>query len=159
VTDGYDIAQVCLNGHVANSSTQRFPEFSKKYCKHCGAATISTCDSCNTPIQGEYHVSGVVGVSDYAPPAHCHACGTPFPWTQARIQAAKDLADELGLDVPERVLIDKSIEELLGNTPRAPAEAVRFKRIVEAAAPWSLEAFKQIMYSVLGERVKTLIWP
>lgn len=159
MTDGYDIAQVCLNGHVANRSTLRSPAFSKRYCKDCGAETISTCGSCNTPIQGEYHVSGVFAVSDYRPPAYCHACGSPFPWTQAKLEAAKDVADQLGLDVPERALIDRSIEELVRNTPRAPAEAVRFKRIIETGAPWALEAFRQIMYDVLGDKVKTLIWP
>ena len=56
----YDIAQVCLNGHLINASTQRSPEFSKKFCSRCGAPTTTTCTQCDAPIQGEYHVEGIV---------------------------------------------------------------------------------------------------
>lgn len=83
----------------------------------------------------------------------------PFPWTGTRLDAARDLADQLGLDVPGRALVEKSIEELLRDTPRAPAEAIRFKNIVGKAQPWALSAFKEILYSVVGDAAKRMIWP
>ena len=44
-------------------------------------------------------------------------------------------------------------------TPRAPAEAVRFKAIVEKAKPWALGAFKEIPIGVVSESLKKVIWP
>jgi hypothetical protein len=92
-------------------------------------------------------------------PSFCEKCGKPFPWTESRLEAAKDLANQLELDIPERTLLEKSIEEIVRDTPRAPAEAVRFKRIVEGARPWALGAFKEILFGVVGEGVKKMIWP
>jgi hypothetical protein len=92
-------------------------------------------------------------------PAFCHECGEPYPWTGSKLEAARDLVDQLGLDIPERALLETSIEELIRNTPRAPAEAVRFKAIVETAQPWALGAFKEVLFGVVGEAAKKLIWP
>ena len=92
-------------------------------------------------------------------PTFCDKCGNPFPWTQSRLDGAKSLADSLDLDVPERILLETSIEEIVRNTPRAPAEAIRFKSIVESAKPWALEGFKQLLEAVVSEGVKKLIWP
>jgi hypothetical protein len=92
-------------------------------------------------------------------PAFCEACGYPYPWTESRLEAAKDLAGQLDLDIPERTLLDKTIEEIVRDTPRAPAEAMRFKTIVEQAKPWALDAFREILFHVASEPVKRLIWP
>jgi hypothetical protein len=40
----YDIAQVCPNGHVANDSTQRDPEFNMEFCDKCGEDRGRTSD-------------------------------------------------------------------------------------------------------------------
>jgi hypothetical protein len=48
------------------------------------------------------------------------------------------------------------VEELLRDTPRAPAEAIRFKEIVEKAQPWGLVALREILGTVVGEAVKRL---
>jgi len=100
-----------------------------------------------------------MAVRPYEPPAFCHTCGKAYPWTESRLEAARDLANQLGFDIPERTLLEKSIEELVRDTPRAPAEAVRFKTMVEKAQPWALGAFKEILYGVVGESVKRMIWP
>jgi hypothetical protein len=65
----------------------------------------------------------------------------------------------LELDIPERTLLEKSIEELVRDTPRATAEAVRFKTIVENAKPWGIAAFKEILYAAVSEAAKRTIWP
>ena len=53
--DWYDVAQICLNGHVINESVKEYPKFNKKYCDKCGASTITNCPNCHAEIQGEYH--------------------------------------------------------------------------------------------------------
>ena len=45
------------------------------------------------------------------------------------------------------------------DTTRAPAEAIRFKTIVQRAQPWGLTAFKEILNAVVSESVKRMLWP
>jgi hypothetical protein len=154
---GYDTAQVCLNGHTTNDSTVRFSEFNKNFCKDCGAATITQCPHCNVAIRGRYH--GAMAVAAYQAPAFCQECGKPFPCTESRMEAAMDLAGQLGLDIPERVMLEESIDEIVRDTPKATAEAVRFRSIVDKAGPWALDAFKNILVSIAADGVKHIIWP
>ena len=38
MSDGYyDVAQICTNGHVVNSSASSVPQSNQKYCTECGA--------------------------------------------------------------------------------------------------------------------------
>jgi hypothetical protein len=162
MANGYDVAQICREGHVANAAMKANPSRDKAHCATCGAETISACRSCNKPIRGAY-CSVRYGAMQVNPivktPAFCEHCGKPFPWTESRLEAARDLAGQLGLDIPERTLLEKSIEELVRDTPRAPAEAVRFKGIIEKAQPWALGAFKEVLYGIVGEAVKRIVWP
>src|SRR5262249_39573648 len=102
---------------------------------------------------------GSMSTRAYEPPSFCHECGKAYAWTESRLEAARDLADQLNLDVPERTLLDKRIEEIVRDTPRAPAEAVRFRKIVDKAAPWAMDAFNKILIGIISEPVKKLIWP
>ena len=38
--EGFDVAQVCPNGHVTNSSFHNEPQFNVDYCTKCGEKTI-----------------------------------------------------------------------------------------------------------------------
>lgn len=158
----YDTAQICRNGHLTNGAMSLFPSRSKQFCDQCGIDTISNCGQCRATIRGAYiyfRLGRPVTNGLNQIPSFCEKCGKPFPWTESRLEAAKDLANQLELDIPERTLLEKSIEEIVRDTPRAPAEAVRFKRIVEGARPWALGAFKEILFGVVGEGVKKMIWP
>jgi len=89
---GFDVALICLNGHIVNCSSHDYPQFNKKFCDACGAQTIEECTNCHTAIQGSYRDN----ISfNYKAPRFCFNCGHPFPWTGAKIQAAHDLAMEL----------------------------------------------------------------
>jgi hypothetical protein len=154
----YDVAQICVEGHITNDHAQSVPDRNRRHCTKCGAETITACASCSAPIRGAYQTRGTPAQMSGVP-AFCHECGEPYPWTGSKLEAARDLVDQLGLDIPERALLETSIEELIRNTPRAPAEAVRFKAIVETAQPWALGAFKEVLFGVVGEAAKKLIWP
>jgi len=54
----------------------------RKRCDECGEPTTDRCLNCNAKIIGHHHVPGMFGCSGPEPPAHCHECGTPHPWTQ-----------------------------------------------------------------------------
>lgn len=94
--EGFDIAQVCPNGHVINSMSVSHPNSNQDHCEHCGERTIAACAGCSSPIRGYYHSPGVIGFFEYAPPGYCHKCGSAFPWTERRLKAAQDVAIEVG---------------------------------------------------------------
>ena len=39
----YEVAQICMNGHVITPFLKTNPIHSQKYCSQCGALTITTC--------------------------------------------------------------------------------------------------------------------
>lgn len=110
----YDLAQICMNGHVINSMANDYPQSNQAFCSDCGEKTITACPSCNTNIRGYYHVPGVIGFSNYSAPSYCYSCGSPFPWTVTRLEAASELADELeGLSDDEKESLKSSLPELV----------------------------------------------
>ncbi|HEM62151.1 MAG TPA: DUF2321 domain-containing protein [Chloroflexi bacterium] len=157
----YDTAQVCLNGHAVNDMVRAAPELSADFCDKCGAPTITTCPHCKAPIRGDYHVPGVFSIgTPYSPPAFCHACGLPYPWTEATLESARELTDELhGLTPQEREILKSSLDDLVSDTPRTALAATRFKKLVAQAGPVVAEAFKEILVGVVTETAKKMIWP
>ncbi|MGO9245239.1 MAG: DUF2321 domain-containing protein [Verrucomicrobiia bacterium] len=77
MNEGYDVGQVCLNGHSANSSSASMPQFNQDHCERCGERTITACLHCQTSIRGRYHFRNVLGALKYDPPAYCYKCGKP----------------------------------------------------------------------------------
>src|SRR5688572_27431450 len=96
LTEGYDVAQICANGHLINSSSEDLPKHNQDFCSSCGAHAVTSCQKCNTPIRGYFWGGGFIGAT-YVIPRYCHSCGEPYPWTAARIEAAQELAQELTL--------------------------------------------------------------
>src|SRR5258708_39786238 len=112
--DQYDTAQICLNGHVISKFAASQPDHQAKHCPTCGQPTIMVCQSCNAPIRGAYHMSGIIATFPYSSPSYCYNCGKSFPWTEKGINAAKELAYDLeGLTEQEKDLLTKSIDEIV----------------------------------------------
>lgn len=154
---GYDIAQICKNGHVTNSATKSRPENNQKSCMKCGEATITTCPECSTPIRG---IENAPGWQIYTTPAFCINCGNPFPWTQAKVQAARDLAQELDdLNEQDRIILQKSIDELVKDSPSTTVAATRFKKIMLKAGQGAASMFQEILVDVVSETAKKMLWP
>lgn len=173
-TARFDVAQVCLNGHMVTDHSQSRREFSKKFCPACGAETITHCRHCNAAIQGALHSTYWSGGSEYlgTPPieqtrttrgvvhAYCHSCGKPFPWTSAAIEAAKALAQELDeLTDAEKILLQASIDDLVADTPRTNVALVRFKKLMPKLGRQAAEGLKNILVNVVTEAVKKQAWP
>ena len=82
-----DIMQVCLGGHIINSSYEKNPEYNEDFCPNCGKKTITQCPKCHADIRGKMH-------GTYAVPLkvkdNCGKCGAPFPW------AKKDSSNDEG---------------------------------------------------------------
>ena len=154
----YDVVQVCPNGHVANESYSRFPQFNKDYCEDCGEKTITTCPSCEKQILGRY--SGSMSISSFQPPAFCRYCGSSFPWTKRKITAAIELATEIGglagLDAEQ---FKESVNEVVRDTPRTQVSASRLKGLLVKVGEVTAQSIRDIIVDITSETAKKLIWP
>jgi hypothetical protein len=157
----YDDAEVCLNGHVINPTVRASPELNRNYCPDCGARTITNCSNCGTAIRGDYHSSVVVAIGfPYDPPAYCGECGSAFPWVEARLAAARELAKDLEeLSEQERQELAASLDDLVRDVPMTQVSAGRFKRLVAKAGAGAADAFRDVLVDVMSETAKKIIWP
>ena len=154
---GYDTAQICLNGHFITGSCVSSPEFKKNFCDKCGASTIDSCQKCKTPIRGYYN--GNISIAPFSVPSFCYACGQSYPWTEAKIKAAKDLADELDkLKPDEKEALKKSIDDIIRDTPQTQVAAIRIKKLMVKAGAEAATFFRQILVDIASEAVKKQIW-
>lgn len=155
-----DIAQICLNGHVINDSIKSSPELNKKFCPDCGEATIIQCHKCNANIPGEIHYPTVLGFSRYKLPIFCSECGKPYPWTENRIKAAKELASELDeLTSEEKKILDKSIDEISKDNMQATVGATRFKKLMLKVGSSAGEVIRDVITDIASETAKKILFP
>ncbi len=160
VQEGYDTAQVCPNGHVANSMAATYPDSNQEFCEKCGEATITACPRCNSTIRGHNHVPGVFGLCEYHPPAYCHSCGKGFPWTERAMQAAIEMAVESGdLDATEQQQFSESVQEVARDTPKAQVAGSRIRRLLGKMGHATASAIRDILVDIASESVKKMIWP
>jgi len=181
MSDGwYEKAQICTSGHVINWMSALKPEYNRSFCDKCGAPTITNCQYCKAVIRGYHHeglpahedadmmLQEVMGLMPSAMnyninlirPSFCPDCGKPYPWTEAKLKAARELSDELdSLSPKERELLKKSINDIVRDTPQTTVAATQFKRLAAKAGKVAADAFRDILVDVLSETAKKIIWP
>jgi hypothetical protein len=156
--EGYDVAQICLNGHCITRFSTDFPEHSEDFCSKCGQRTIKTCEKCKTPIRGG--LRDVLSLADYVVPAFCHKCGAPYPWTETRLNVAVEMAKELdGLSEEEKTLLASTLDDLVREGPKTSLAATRFKRVIAKAGSTAAESFRKILVDIASETAKKMLWP
>lgn len=156
--DYYDVAEICLNGHVTNDSVKAQPGDSKKFCDQCGQPTITKCTHCQNSIRGYHHISGLVTMYDR--PSYCIDCGTPYPWIKQRIDAALELADIVDEFTDEdRRILAGSLDDLVTETPKTQVSALKVKKVLSKASGHIVGAFRDIMVDVMSETVKKSLFP
>jgi hypothetical protein len=154
VREGYDVAQICLNGHVVTAMAGHVPERMRNFCEDCGAATITECPSCDQSIPGFYLNSAIIG-SHYEPPAFCGDCGKPFPWTERRLEAGRELAFEAEhLSGEERQQLADSLNDLTRDTPKTQVAAGRFRRLAAKAGVETGNALRTVLVDVMSDAAK-----
>ena len=151
---GFDIAQICLNGHEVNSSTLEFPAYNSPFCAKCGAATITKCPNCDADIRGYQHGSLAM---HYDVPPFCRNCGKPYPWTAAAIESAKELIRMTELPDEDKAQMDKDIEDIVRETPRTTLAATRFKKIMSRAGKEMEAAVERILTNIIVEGANKII--
>ncbi|MBP0725947.1 DUF2321 domain-containing protein [Bacillus sp. RG28] len=157
----YSTAQICLNGHNITARYENRDSRSAEYCSDCGAKTITECTSCKSDIRGFYNVPGVAVLGrKYIVPGYCHNCGQAYPWTEAALIAAKELAEEVeNLTPREREILSQSIDDIVSNGPRTVVATTRFKNLASKFVPSIATGFKDILVDVVSESVKKSLWP
>lgn len=157
--EGYDIAQICLNGHVIASTAGSAPQFRKRRCDKCGEETIMHCLHCNTAIKGYYHVSGFISARmHYDLPRFCENCGNPYPWIETKLEAAKELVNLMdSLKKEEKDDLKESIEELVRETSKVPVAKVKFKRYMTRVDSDVSDGLIDILRDTLSDELKNSI--
>ena len=131
--DGYDVAQVCLNGHVINRRFKGRPARNAKYCADCGAKAITNCQECNEEIRGELiNTSGFGFATGYTPPPpnYCDECGKPYPWMQSKIESLQEWLDSSSLDEDVKTALSDGIAHIMRDTPETEVECAKFARLI-----------------------------
>lgn len=124
---------VCLNGHEVTWNVKEYPEMRSEHCVTCGEHTIEVCPDCEKPIRGSFYFpSG--SSTDNELPKFCHACGKPYPWTQRSIESLRSVLNLMVELTPgQRADLDKSISDLINDTPRSEVAALQWKRALAVA--------------------------
>jgi hypothetical protein len=155
----YRVAEVCPNGHVSTSSADKSPELREKFCSRCGEPTMTQCPSCKVPIRGYYYVEGFIGGYNYEPPAFCHNCGKPFPWTDRRIASAIELVEVVAALSPDELQQFRSdLTELTKDSPKTQVASLRFKNVMTKVGASVASGVREIVVGVLSEAAKKAIW-
>jgi hypothetical protein len=143
----FDIAEICLTRHVINPAVHAYPEVGSPFCPRCGAS-----------IFGQYR-AGTLTVGTFSPPAYCVSCGSPYPWTVLRVEAAFALADEMhALSPKEREMLKQSVLALTRDTLASAVATVRVKRLPAKVGSGAAEMFQRVLTDVLTEAVKRALW-
>jgi hypothetical protein len=95
----------------------------------------------------------------YKPPAFCGDCSKSFPWTQRRLDAARDLALEAEhLSKEEQRQLADAMPDLVRDVPRTQVAAARFKRLAAKAGAGTASALRAVLVDVASEAAKKAIW-
>jgi hypothetical protein len=155
----FDIAQICLNGHVITEMANDHPEYRKEFCNDCGEKTIMSCENCKTNIKGYHTIPNVIGFFHYNKPKYCEKCGYPFPWASRQLISAKELIDLTeNLNPDDKVELKSSIDELVKEGPKTVLAKAKYKKYISKAGYEFGIGIKEILVDVVSETVKKALW-
>ena len=153
---GYDIAQICLEGHVVNRSSQKNSESNEIHCHTCGEETLTKCTQCGTDIRGLRYINGSPA-HYYSRPNHCHNCGKPFPWTISHIKLIGELVDELDLEKNDKETLRNEAKHIVSDTQRTTLARFKFKKILSGLNSGTLKMFSKSLIDMGIEKVNEIM--
>jgi hypothetical protein len=159
-SEGYDVAQICLNGHVINSMAATSRSHNKNFCDECGAATITECKHCQSRIKGKYHLPGVVSLCfDFNAPKFCDNCGNMNPWTETQLQVTKELIELAEqLNESEKNELAVNIEELVKESPKVPIAQIKVKKLLSKVDNNISQSIHDALSEIISETIQQNIW-
>lgn len=156
--ESYDVAEICLNGHITNRFAATEPQRNTAYCQDCGSKTIRQCPACKLDIRGYHHIPRVSYSDDSPAPRFCRGCGKPYPWTNAKLDAARVLAEESGLDEQEQQQLATSIADVMTDTPKTEVASIRIRRLLAKVGKEVGGGLRKIIIDVASEAAKKMIF-
>lgn len=154
----YETAQVCINGHVITSGIESSKLDMQKFCEDCGKPTIIKCHDCKTRIRGSYRNPNGVLITEYIVPKFCYKCGRPFPWTKAKIDAARELVEfEDKINTKEKELLKNSLDDIIAENPKTEMAAIKFKHIIAKVGQETAKALRDITVDIASETAKKIL--
>lgn len=140
-------AFICEHGHIIEASE---PFCNKKHCPDCGAPVICQCPECHSFIEG--HPVGVSGYFNI--PKYCTACGKPYPWVLASIEATTYLIQESELDQADQKKLIDVLPDVISETPKSQLAAFRFNRAISSAGKFLADGLRQFVIDFGCELLK-----
>ena len=128
--DWYDVMQVCTNGHEITAFAVSQPSSRRPFCESCGAETILTCPTCNRPLRGYRHISGVVGLFDTSVPPYCADCGSPYPWQQSRMTNVVQVLQEAHVSEADLEIVTSLLPDISRETPKTDIASLKVRAII-----------------------------
>jgi hypothetical protein len=148
-----------MNGHVITDRIASKDDVIGKFCDECGKPTIIRCGHCKTYIQGAYFSPYVVDLTNsYIPPKFCNGCGKPFPWTELKLNAVKELVElEDNLDNKNKEILIKSFDDIISENPKTKVAAMKVKLLLAKAGKETARALRDIVVDIASETAQKII--
>ena len=157
---GYQVAQVCINGHVVTDTIKSLDDVKGEFCETCGKRTITACQKCKEFIKGQFYNPDFVFIGTLDPPSFCFSCGNPFPWTESKIRALKELIDfENNLNEDEKKTMKENIDDIISETPRTNVAVVKFKVGLGKVGLEVAKEIRKIIVDIASETAKKALFP
>lgn len=151
MSNQYDTARFCLNGHLNNAFAGLSPDNNTPHCDQCGQRVIGECPKCKTSIRGDHQESLSL---TFPTPAYCSRCGEPYPWTTATLAAASELISiEESLSPDERTALAKDLPDLISDTPRTKVAMARYRKLMQKAGAQFAGLMKDILVDIVSDVV------
>ncbi len=162
MTGRHHQAIICENGHIITDSTTIEKEKADNYCQKCGAKGLRYCSYCKYIIRGRRFTPTPYGpptvIHLHRAPRFCYNCGNQYPWTEQKIEAAKEKIDLLDISKPDKEFLTDSIDAIIIETPKTEVAAIKVNKklteIGKAAAMSIRELFVDIAARTAAEVLK-----
>jgi len=151
----YDVMQVCEHGHIVTSFLTTMPETSKRFCSICGQQTLDRCPECQEPIRGSrVDFPAPVNIA----PNNCHECGSAYPWRQAAIANAIEVA-QAEVDAAQAEEVAKLVRSIAAASPRMEADALKLGKILSGIGTAARKAAYQAFIDITAKAIADKIFP
>ena len=148
---GYDVMQVCLNGHQITDVAETFPHHRKQFCDACGERAIDACPECNAPIQG--HLKGVLSLQSADVPNNCPNCGTAYPWRQGAIANAIEVL-QMEMDATDAASVPDLLQMVTIEAPRTQVAALKLKKLLGKLGKPAYDISIHVLSDLMSETAK-----
>lgn len=158
----WDVALVCLGGHLINDRLRGDPTRNLDQCPTCGSEVISACPGCREPVPGFHYEPGIDQAAIHprgraltTPPRYCPSCGRPFPWTERVMSAVRMVIREMAaLDPHERDRLRRTIDHIIRQTPRTPQAVRQINDALSRIGGEPAQALRELFLSIASAEVK-----